>query len=117
MHIDPNPLAHLWWWIEVHTGTAESAKRPDPSWYGFWSGFGSDLSEILAPVLLLLGLFRKHKCHTRRCLRLGKHSVDGTPFVVCPKCHPTVPDKGATRGHIHALHREHKANSVKVDVG
>jgi hypothetical protein len=53
-------------------------------WYAFWSGFGSDLSE-LAIVGAVLGLVHKHNCHQARCWRIGRHLVDGTPW--CNKHH------------------------------
>jgi hypothetical protein len=52
--------------------------------YNFWSGIGSDFSEItlLAGVYMI---WRKHNCHEVKCLRIGKHTVDGTPY--CNKHH------------------------------
>ena len=35
-------FAHLWYWIEVHTGTVNESGP----YYGFWSGFGSDIAEV-----------------------------------------------------------------------
>jgi hypothetical protein len=57
------------------------------SYYGFWSGAGSDLGE-LAIVGGLVTLVRHRTCHVHRCWRLGRHPVDGTPHVVCRKHHP-----------------------------
>lgn len=48
-------------------------------WYGFWSGAGSDIGE-LALIGAVLGMFRKHNCHQRRCWRVGRHIVNGTPY-------------------------------------
>ena len=48
-------------------------------WYGFWSGFGSDISEV-ALIGAVLGAWHKHNCHQGRCWRLGRHTVDGTPW-------------------------------------
>lgn len=58
-------------------------------WYGggpvnIWGGIASDLSEI-AIVGGVAGAYHKHNCHERRCWRIGKHSVDGTPW--CNKHH------------------------------
>lgn len=56
----------------------------------------SFVSGPLADVTLLGGaiaIVRKHTCHIHGCWRLGRHAVDGTPYVVCPKHHPDVPDK------------------------
>lgn len=48
--------------------------------YQFWSGFGSDLSEILAPVVVLGGLYRHHNCHHPGCWKPGhRHPVHGWP--------------------------------------
>lgn len=62
-------------WLSVHTGTSNEAS----TYYAFWSGFGSDISE-LAIVGAVLGGYRKHNCHERRCWRIGRHVVDGTPW-------------------------------------
>ena len=56
-------------------------------WYGFWSGFGSDLSE-LAIVGALAAMVRQHNCEVHRCWRLGRHVVEGTGLRVCRKHHP-----------------------------
>jgi len=47
--------------------------------YAWWSGAGSDLSEI-ALLGGLYGLARKHQCHEPRCFRIGRHVVDGSPY-------------------------------------
>ena len=53
----------MWWhavqhWLAVHTGTVNEAGP----YYGFWSGFGSDLGE-LALIGAVYGMLRKHNCH------------------------------------------------------
>lgn len=63
-------------------------------WYGFWSGFGSDLGEFG----IIWVLYKKHNCHVARCLRLARHPVDGTSFVVCGRHHP---DGVPSHHHIH----------------
>jgi hypothetical protein len=84
----------LWWarggqgWIAVHTGTDN---EPGP-FYGFWSGFGSDLGEY-ALVVGLAGnvtlLWRKHTCHYAWwCWRHPHHQLEGTPFLLCEHHHP-----------------------------
>lgn len=77
----------LWRWIEVHTGTVNEGGP----YYGFWSGFGSDIGEV-AIIGGLLSVFRKHNCHVKGCLRIGKHPVEGTGFIVCAKHHPAIHD-------------------------
>lgn len=58
--------------------------------YNFWSGFGSDITE----VLILGGLitaYRKHNCHTQGCWRLSwKNWIDpdGHTHALCRKHHP-----------------------------
>jgi hypothetical protein len=92
-------LAHAWWWIEVHTGTVN---EPGP-YYGFFSGFGSDIAELTL-VGGAIALYKGHTCHVDRCWRLKRHRVDGTPYEVCRKHHPAVPDQ-VTAGHIRQAHR------------
>jgi hypothetical protein len=50
--------------------------------YLFWSGFFGDITIFGA----ILGIYYKHNCHSPKCLRIGKHNVNGTPF--CSKHHP-----------------------------
>lgn len=54
------------------------------AWYLWWSGFFGDLTIFAVPLILL----RKHNCHQKWCLRLGRHPVAGTTFTVCKKHHP-----------------------------
>jgi hypothetical protein len=62
-------------WLAVHTGTIDEGGP----YYGFWSGFGSDLGEV-ALIGAVLGAARKHNCHQRHCWRIGRHTVNGTPW-------------------------------------
>lgn len=78
-------------WLWVHTGTGNEAGP----WYGFWSGFGSDLGEV-ALVGAVLGGYRKHNCHQSRCWRIGRHIVDGTPW--CNKHHQAARGDSGERG-------------------
>lgn len=55
-------------------------------WYGFWSGFGSDIGE-LAIVGALAGMVRQHNCEVHRCWRLGRH-VTAAGQRVCRRHHP-----------------------------
>jgi hypothetical protein len=55
--------------------------------YAFWSGFGSDIGELAIIGALWAGV-RKHNCHVRRCWRIGRFTVEGTPYVVCSHHHP-----------------------------
>lgn len=72
-------------------------------WYGFWSGFGSDLSE-LALVGALLGIIRRHNCRVRWCWRIGHHKLtdpdSGAERMLCWRHHPDVHHKNLTRARI-----------------
>ena len=89
MAIDPNPLAHFWSWVEIHVG----AENESGAYYGFWSGFGSDLTEF-GIVVAIAQAARHRNCHVKGCLRFGK-PVEGTPYLACHKHHPA--HEGARR--------------------
>jgi hypothetical protein len=55
--------------------------------YAWWSGAGSDISE-LAVVGAILGLLRKHNCAVRHCWRIGRHVVPGTDHACCARHAP-----------------------------
>ena len=79
-------------WFEVHTGTVNESGP----YYGFWSGFGSDIGE--ATILVgIVTVYRHHNCHVKGCAHLGRR-VDGTPYVACPKHHPD--HQGGKRLHL-----------------
>jgi hypothetical protein len=75
-------------------------------YYGFWSGFGSDLAEF-ALLGTLFGLYRHHKCAS--CWRLGHHPVKGTPYETCHK-HATV----ATHAKLHKQHEHDYPDQHKL---
>jgi hypothetical protein len=74
-------------WLAIHTGTDN---EPGP-YYGFWSGFGSDIGEG-AIIVGIIGVYRHHNCHVKRCARLAKHeyTMDGVTYRLCRKHHPSV---------------------------
>jgi hypothetical protein len=78
----------LWQWLLIHTGTVN---EPGP-WYAFWSGFGSDIGELLI-LGGLIQFFRHHNCHVRGCWRI-KTSTD--PAVHAPACR-----RHHSLGHLH----------------
>ena len=45
------------------------------------AGIGSDVGEV-AIFGGVIGIYRKHNCHVKGCPRIGKHPVEGTPYVV-----------------------------------
>jgi hypothetical protein len=69
-------------WLAVHTGSSNTSGTPQN--YNFWSGFGSDLGEVTL-LAAVVGLYYKHNCHQRRCWRISRHMVNGTPW--CNKHH------------------------------
>ena len=72
-------------WFFIHTGTYNESGP----YYGFFSGFGSDLGEV-ALIGSVIALFRHRNCHVQGCWRLGK-PIDGTAFLACHKHHPDHP--------------------------
>jgi hypothetical protein len=72
---DPNPLAHFWWWVEIHTGSTNESG----AFYGWWSGFGGFLVLITG----LGAVYKHHKCVT--CWRLSKHKTEDTAQHFCHK--------------------------------
>lgn len=71
--------------------------------YGWWSGAGSDLTEIFGPAVAFFAWYRLHTCHVDSCWWFGRHKVEGTAYSTCRKHHPTVPEK-ITHEHILAAH-------------
>lgn len=75
-------------WLAVHTGSVNTSSSP-PN-YNFWSGSGSDLSEITL-LGIAAGWWHKVNCHQEGCIRIGKHTVDGTPW--CSRHHQDARDR------------------------
>ena len=74
-------------WLQIHTGTVN---EPGP-YYGFWSGFGSDLEEfgILGAIgATIYSLVKKFNCHEPGCWRIGNHPAAGGQFNLCYRHHP-----------------------------
>jgi hypothetical protein len=95
-------------WLALHTGTLNGG--PD-RYYNFWSGFGSDLGEATLITAVGIGVYtgvRKVNCHTKGCWRIGHHTLEGTPYILCRHHHPYVPTSGASQEHILEQHRKFK---------
>jgi len=64
-------------WFQVHTGIVNETGP----YYGFWSGFGSDLTEfgvIGAIATAVYQMVKKYNCHYPGCWRVGNHpAADG----------------------------------------
>ena len=70
------------YWLQVHTGTIN---EPGP-YYGFWSGFGSDIEEFGILGAIGAGIYqlvKKYNCHEPGCWRIGQHSAAGGQFLLC----------------------------------
>ena len=100
----------IWHWFEVHTGTVNESGP----YYGFWSGFGSDIGEATL-VVGVAAAWRHHNCHSRGCPWLGR-PVEGTPYVACPKHHPAHEGKrrSVSLETIHLAHRKAQERSNKA---
>lgn len=85
-------------WLAVHTGTVNEGGP----FYGFWSGFGSDLGEVTI-IGGMIGLYRSHNCHNAGCWRISHHT---TPegYKLCKKCvaRPKDPSR------LHDIHTDHR---------
>ena len=93
-------------WLEVHTGTVN---EPGP-YYGFWSGFGSDLTEFAIIGTIATGVYqlvKKYNCHHPGCWRVGNHPAAGGQFSLCYRHHPDYQGKKPTQELIQRLHNEH----------
>ena len=100
-------------WLATHTGT-DDLSGP---WYGFWSGFGSDLAEfglIGAVATAAYQVVRKFNCHEPRCWRVGTHPAAGGQFLLCYRHHPDFQGRPPTHEMIERMHREHLARLAAV---
>jgi hypothetical protein len=100
-------------WFQVHTGTVN---EPGP-YYGFWSGFGSDLAEfsILGAVgTAVYQLIKKYNCHEPGCWRIGNHPAAGGQFLLCYRHHPDYRGKRPTHELIERMHRQHLENEAAI---
>ncbi len=70
-------MIHLWWFFRHVIGIDNASG----SWYLLWSGIFGDVVIFGAAI----GLYKKHNCHEPTCWRIGKHTVDGSPY--CSKHH------------------------------
>jgi hypothetical protein len=98
----------VWHWFLSVTGTSNESGL----WYGWWSGFGADLTEFAIFAIV----WRKVNCHAKGCFRVGLHRVDGTPYITCRKHHPVHPGKAsATAEDIAAAHRRSHDRSTALN--
>ena len=94
-------MIHLWTDFLNWTGSNNVSGNQ----YGFFSGFGSDISEFLI-LGGIIQLYHAHNCHVKGCARIGKHRVGH--YVVCKKHHPGTPKGDITMAHILAQYSKNK---------
>lgn len=99
----------VWPWLEIHTGTVNESGP----YYGFWSGFGSDIGE--ATIILGLVTAGRHlNCVTQGCWRIALHkSKDpktGVEYRQCHRHHPDLKDHAHPHFWQHHFTDEHLAD-------
>jgi hypothetical protein len=93
-------------WLAVHTGTNDTSGV----YYGFWSGFGSDLAEFGILGAIGTGVYqvvKKYNCHEPGCWRVGTHPAAGGQFLLCYRHHPDFRGAKPTHDLIARMHQEH----------
>jgi hypothetical protein len=99
------------------SGAHRTVNEPGP-YYGFWSGFGSDLEEfgILGAVgATIYQLVKKYHCHEPGCWRVGNHPAAGGQFNLCYRHHPDFQGTKPTHELIVRLHREHLEHQAAIN--
>ena len=100
-------------WLQVHTGTVN-----EPGvYYGFWSGFGSDLEEFGILGAIGAGIYqlvKKYNCHEPGCWRVGQYHAAGGQFLLCYRHHPDYQGRKPTHELIQRLHREHLEREAAI---
>lgn len=77
----------MWHWFLYITGADDTSG----TWYGWWSGAGSDIGEYAVAAALFTHTYttyQRHKCHVGKCHRIGLRRVPGTDHIVCHRHHP-----------------------------
>jgi hypothetical protein len=101
------------YWLQVHTGTINESGP----YYGFWSGFGSDLEEFGILGAIGAGIYqiiKKYNCHEPGCWRIGQHPAAGGQFLLCYRHHPDYVGRKPTHELIQRLHREHLERQAAI---
>jgi hypothetical protein len=100
-------------WLQVHTGTVNETGP----YYGFWSGFGSDLAEFSILGAIATGIYqlvKKYNCHEPGCWRVGNHPTAGGQFHFCYRHHPDFQGRKPTHELIQRLHHEHLEREAAI---
>lgn len=102
-------FVHIWDWFLTFSGSNNTSGVQ----YGFWSGFGSDIGEVVI-IGGVVSIFRQHNCHVKGCYRFGKHEVEGTPYKTCKIHHPDMGSGDITHEAIIMAHRAHKEATAPI---
>jgi hypothetical protein len=108
--LNAGPVDH---WLGVYTGTIDESGP----YYGFWSGFGSDLTEFGIIGVIGTGayqLVKRYNCHEPGCWRVGTHAAAGGQFHLCYHHHPDLHGQKPTHEVIERLHREHAERQAAI---
>ena len=100
-------------WLGIHTGTLNESGP----YYGFWSGFGSDIAEfgVLGAIgTAIYQLIRKYNCHEPGCWRVGTHPAAGGQFLLCYRHHPDFRGSKPTHDLIVRMHHEHEERQAAI---
>jgi hypothetical protein len=100
-------------WLGVRTGMFNESGP----YYGFWSGFGSDLTEFGIIGVIGTGIYqlvRRYNCHEPGCWRVGTHPAAGGQFLLCYRHHPDFRGQKPTHDIIERLHREHAERQAAI---
>ena len=100
-------------WLGVHTGTINESG----AYYGFWSGFGSDLAEFGILGAIGTGIYqlvKKYNCHEPGCWRIGTHAAAGGQFLLCYRHHPDYHGLKPTHDLIVRMHRQHADQQAAI---
>jgi hypothetical protein len=100
-------------WLAVHTGTNDTSGV----YYGFWSGFGSDLAEF--GILGAIGtgvyqLVKKYNCHEPGRWRVGTHPAADGQFLLCYRDHPDYQGTKPTHDLIVRMHQQHAEHQAAI---
>jgi hypothetical protein len=100
-------------WLGVHTGTLNESGP----YYGFWSGFGSDLAEFGILGAIATGIYqlvKKYNCHEPGCWRVGTYEAAGGQFLLCYRHHPDFRGTKPSHDLIVRLHQQHAEQQAAI---
>ncbi len=105
-----NELTEIWHWCLNVTGV--HIAPTGSQWYNFWSGFGSDLGELVI-IGVIITWYKNHKCVS--CFRLSHHDVAGTHFKTCHKHFTEVDHRRLQKIHEKKFYAMHNFINKNID--